>query len=104
MRTIFTIMLMVGLACFVASTASAQVTVYSPAVTVPAPIVAPPAVVYRPFVPAVVAPPVVVYRPFVPAPVVVAPRAVYYGPRAVVRTRFFVPGQPIRNYWRAVLP
>ena len=103
MRSLLAVLVVVALCGFTVSTASAQVTVYSP--VVPAPVVAPPAFVYRP---PVVVPPVVAYRPVVPAPVVtyspVVPAPVYYGPRAVVRTRFFVPGQPIRNYWRAVLP
>lgn len=100
MRTLLALMIVCGLIFTFATTASAQVTVYSP--VVPGPVIAPPTVVYRA---PVVVPPVVAFRPVVPAPVVrVAPRAVYYGPTAVVRTRYFVPGQPIRNYWRAVLP
>ena len=72
---------------------SAPVTVYSPA----------PVVTYRPIVP------VYRYRRFAPvygyrpAYSVAYPTTAYYPP-VYVRPRFFVPGQPVRNYWRAVLP
>ena len=72
---------------------SAPVNVYSPA----------PVVTYRPIVP------VYRYRRFAPfyayrpAYSVPYPTTVYYPP-VYVRPRFFVPGQPVRNYYRAVLP
>jgi hypothetical protein len=73
----------------------------------PAPVVeyaAPPVVTYY-------APPVVTYSP-VPAygyaysPVVTnySPVVTYYSPPVVVGPRVLVPGQPVRNVFRAVLP
>ena len=72
---------------------SSPVNVYSPA----------PVVTYRPIVP------VYRYRRFAPyyaySPVYSAPYATTaYYPPVYVRPRFFVPGQPVRNYYRAVLP
>lgn len=105
------LMLMVAaLVMFASSTAMAQwygvptpVTVYSPVVA-PAPVTVyhpAPVTVYRPapvvtYRPAVVPAPVAVYRP---APVVAYPPVtVYYRPE--IR----VPGQPVRNVLRAIVP
>ncbi|MBN1395192.1 MAG: hypothetical protein JW959_09225 [Pirellulales bacterium] len=76
-------------------------TVYYPGPPVyayPAPVYAYPAPVYRTYrVP--VAAPYAVYSP------VVAPAPVWVGPPAViVRGKVFIPGRPIRNAVRAVLP
>ncbi len=63
-----------------------------PVYACPAPMVASPAhVVYRV--------PYMVYR----APVVV-PTTVWYPPPVVVYPKVFIPGQPVRNVLRAVLP
>ena len=54
--------------------------------------------------PVVVAQPQVVYSPVVPAPLV-APVPVWVGPPAVVvGPRVFIPGRPVRNVIRAVVP
>ena len=54
--------------------------------------------------PVVVSPPQVVYSPVVPAPMV-TPAPVWVGPRGVVvYPRVFIPGQPVRNVLRAVVP
>jgi hypothetical protein len=53
--------------------------------------------------PVVVAGPRVVYAPVVPAPVV-APPPVWGGPGVVVYPRVLVPGQPVRNALRVVVP
>ncbi len=63
-----------------------------PVYTYPAPYV-----VARPVVAAPA--PVVYYRP---APVVYGPAPVVYGYPYVVRARYYVPGQPVRNTLRAV--
>lgn len=80
------------------SSAKAQTVVYGGVTVAPAP-----TVVYRyplatrAYVPA----PVPVYRYRVGVPYAV--RYPYYvGPRAVVRTKVYYPGQPIRNYWKAI--
>lgn len=72
-----------------------------------APVASPPRVVHRPVAPAV-SPPVVVHRPVAPA---VSPPVAVYQPVPVVpaapvfvRPRVFVPGQPIRNVLRAIVP
>jgi hypothetical protein len=65
----------------------------------------PPAVVYPP--PAYAyPPPYVTYSPVVPAPGYWAsPVPMWYGPPGVVvRGKVFIPGRPIRNTVRAVLP
>ena len=72
---------------------SAPVSVYSPA----------PVVTYRPVFPVYRYRPIAPVYTYRPAYSVAYPPAVYY-PRVYYRPRFFVPGQPIRNYWRAVLP
>ena len=81
--------------------------VYYPAATVyayPAPAYAYPARVYTYRVPVVAASPYVAYSPVVPAPVV-APMPVWYGPPGVVvRSKVYIPGRPVRNVVRAVLP
>lgn len=109
------LLILCGVLCVVAlmcSPASAQVvtyyyspvtTYYSPVTTyyAPSPVYASPAprVVYRPA-------PVVVYRPapvyVSPAPVVSYRYPVYYP--GVVRTKVYYPGQPIRNYFKAITP
>lgn len=65
----------------------------------PAPVVvAAPQIVYAPVAPAVV------YRPLVPAPVV-APAPVWVAPPGViVRSKVYIPGRPVRNVVRTVLP
>ena len=72
--------------------------VLAPGIFAPLPVIAPhlvaPAIGVRPLAP------VLAYRPVVP---VVAPARVLY-PGAVVRTKVYVWGQPIRNFWRRVLP
>jgi hypothetical protein len=45
--------------------------------------------------------PAPVYSTYYAAPVV-APYGVYYGGPVVVRPRYFVPGQPVRNAFRAI--
>jgi len=73
------------------------VTAYYPV----APVYAYPAPVYVP-------PPYVVYSPCLPPPVpaaVVAPAPVWIGPPgAVVRSKVYIPGRPVRNVIKAVLP
>ena len=74
---------------------SSPVNVYSPA----------PLVAYRPIAPVYR----YRYRRFAPAyaygPAYTVPYATRaYYPPVYVRPRFFVPGQPVRNYYRAVLP
>lgn len=72
----------------------------------PVPVAIPITTVYQPVVPAYA--PVVAYRPMVvPAPVPVvygAPAVVYAGRPAVVRSKVYLPGQPVRNILRAVTP
>ncbi len=99
-----------GAAPAAVSTPAPTVT-YSPVVqtAVPAPVVT-----YRPVVPAptvvyrapVVAAPVTVYRPVAPvtvySPVVAAP--VVAARPAVVRTKVYYPGEPIRNFFKAITP
>jgi len=54
--------------------------------------------------------PVVVARPVIaPAPVVVetpgvAPVPVWAGPPVVIRSKVYIPGRPVRNVLRAVVP
>lgn len=77
--------------------APAPVVTYRPTiVSAPAPVIA-----YSP-----VAPPVVAYSPVAPAPVAVAPAPVVYtvGRPVVVSTKVYVPGQPIRNFFKAITP
>ncbi len=79
----------------------------SPVYAYPAPVYAYPAPMYayRAYRVPVVAPsPYVAYAPVVAAPVVV-PRRVWYGPPAVVvRSKVYIPGRPVRNVVRAVVP
>ena len=82
----------------------APVVAYSPVIP------APPAVVaYSPVAPVAVAPvavapaPVAAYRP-VPVAVAPAPVVAVPAPVVVYRPRYFVPGQPIRNAFRAIIP
>ncbi|MFZ1934192.1 MAG: hypothetical protein WCB27_26115 [Thermoguttaceae bacterium] len=68
-----------------------------------APVYAYPAPVYPYRVP-VTAYPYVAYSPVVAAPAVV-PAAVWYGPPGVVvRSKVYIPGRPVRNVVRAVVP
>ena len=69
---------------------------YGPVVVAPAP-----SVVYAPrvYVPAPV--PVYTYRVGVPYAV---PGPLYYGRRAVVRSKVYYRGQPVRNYLKAITP
>jgi hypothetical protein len=99
----------------VGGTASAQyyvpqtVTAYYPApvLTAPVPYAVPAPVPYAAYyAPVVVARPRVAYMPVGPAvvapPVAVAP--VYAGPPAVIRSKVYYPGYPIRNTVRFLLP
>jgi len=81
-------------------TYSPVVTSYSPVVTSYSPVVAAPVVTsYSPVVTSY-SPVVTSYSPVVAAPVVTS----YYAP-AVVRSKLlYVPGQPVRNFFRAVTP
>ena len=84
---------------------AAPVYVYpAPVYAYPAPVYAYPAQVYTYRVPVVAASPYVAYSPVVPAPVI-APAPVWYGPPGVVvRSKVYIPGRPVRNVVRAVLP
>jgi hypothetical protein len=71
----------------------------APAYAYPAPVYAYPAPVYGYRVPAVAPAPYVAYAP------IVAPARVWVGPPAVVvRGKAYIPGRPVRNAVRAVLP
>lgn len=105
-----TLLALVAVACVLGTVnmADAQVvTYYSPVVT-PAPALVPaagPTVVYRPapvvtyYAPA----PTVVYSP-VPTVVAPVPAPVYVGRPAVIRSKVYYRGQPVRNLLRAVTP
>jgi hypothetical protein len=54
--------------------------------------------------PVVVAAPRVVYAPVVPAPVVVGSPVWVRPPAVVVRSKVYIPGRPVRNVVRAVVP
>jgi hypothetical protein len=74
----------------------------APVYAYPAPVYAYPAPYYSYRVP--VAYPYVAYSPVVAAPAVV-PAAVWYGPPGVVvRSKVYIPGRPVRNVVRAVVP
>ncbi len=81
--------------------------VYYPAVPFygyAAPVYAYPAPVYTYRVPVVAPSRYVAYAPVVSTPVV-APMPVWYGPPGVVvRSKVYIPGCPVRNVVRAVLP
>ena len=72
----------------------------APAYAYPAPVYAYPAPYYT------YRAPVVAYYPYAAyAPVVAAPVSVWYGaPGVVVRSKVYIPGRPVRNVIRAVLP
>jgi hypothetical protein len=74
----------------------------APVYAYPPPVVAAPQVAYAPVLPG----PRVVYSPVVPAPVLApAPVPYWYGPPAVVvRAKVYLPGRPVRNAVRFVLP
>jgi hypothetical protein len=113
-----------GLVLLLTGVASAQyatpmpAAVYSPTTVygAPLPYVSPYTAYYAPVVigrsrmvyfpaPAVAAAPAVIIAPAVaPAPVVVAQPAVVAGPPAVIRSKVYYPGHPIRNTVRAVVP
>ena len=79
-------------------------TYYAPLYGYPAPVYAYPA---PPVVPApyAVYSPVLAPRPYMTYAPVVAPAPVLVGPPAVVvRSKVFIPGRPVRNVVRAVLP
>jgi len=80
------------------------VVVYRPAAVAPAftPVVSP-VVVYRPVFPVVSAAPTVLYRPVVSTGLV-TPAPVVVGPPAVIRTKVYYPGEPIRNLIKAITP
>jgi hypothetical protein len=98
-----------------ASPAPVETAAYQPVISAPAetvtydPVTPAPVVSYRVVAPA----PVVVYRApvvsyYTPAPVVAYRPAVTYGPvvypAPVVRAKVYYPGQPVRNFFRAVTP
>jgi hypothetical protein len=65
----------------------------------------PAAPVYAYAAPTVVATPQVVYSPVYAPAVVAAPVPVLVGPPAVVvRSKVYIPGRPVRNVVRAVVP
>ncbi len=74
----------------------------APVYAYPRPVVAAPPVAYSP----VLAGPRVVYSPVVPAPVLApAPVPYWYAPPAViVRGKVYLPGRPVRNAVRFVVP
>jgi len=74
----------------------------APVYAYPPPVAAVPQVAYSP----VYAGPQVVYSPVVPAPVFApAPVPYWYGPPAVVvRAKVYIPGRPVRNAVRFVVP
>ena len=88
--------------------------VYSPVVPAYPPVVVQSAPVVTAYSPVVVAPPapaVITYRPVVPVvayrPVVTSyggPAYVPAGRPVVMRTKVYVPGQPVRNLFRAIAP
>jgi hypothetical protein len=85
---------------------AAPVYAYSaaPAYPYPAPMYAYPAPYYAYRVPVVAPSPYVAYAPVAPA-AVFAPAPVWYGPPGVVvRSKVYIPGRPVRNVVRAVLP
>jgi hypothetical protein len=105
-----------GQTVYYGAPAVAQTTYYAPAASVavaPAPVVAYRPVVVRGPAPVVayspVASPIVAYSP-VASPVVayspVAPMPVVYaaGRPVVVSTKVYVPGQPVRNFFKAITP
>jgi hypothetical protein len=61
-----------------------------------------PTVVYSAPIPVVPYPPTVVYRPALVAPPPVV--AYYYARPVIVRPKVYVPGQPVRNFLRAITP
>jgi hypothetical protein len=112
------ILLALGVLLLVGATASAQyyapevVTTYYPApvYTAPVPYAVPAPMVYSAYYapPVVVARPRVAYMPVAPAfvapPVVAVPPPVVLGSPAVIRSKVYYPGHPIRNTVRYVLP
>jgi hypothetical protein len=100
----------------VVETVRTDVSYVAPAVSVPATIDPIPVTSYYWPAPAVpVVAPITTYRPVptvtwqVPAvapvaTVPVAPGAIAVGPPVIVRSRVYVPGQPIRNMFRAITP
>jgi hypothetical protein len=79
--------------------ATGPVAAYAPVVTTA--YYAPPAVYYPAPAPYYVASPIAMPY-YAAAPVAVAP--VYYGPAVVVRPKFYIRGEPVRNVLRAVTP
>jgi hypothetical protein len=82
----------------------APVVVYHPVVASPvvAPAIVTPVVAYRPVVPVVSVSPTVVYRPV--ATEVLSPVPVLVGKPAIIRTKVYYPGEPIRNLIKALTP
>ncbi len=74
----------------------------APMYAYPPPMVAAPQMAYAPVLPG----PRVVYAPVLPAPVLApAPAPYWYGPPAViVRGKVYLPGRPVRNAVRFVVP
>ena len=122
MKTAWMVMLFAGASLWHVAGASAQFyTVYSPVVPVyapPAPVVSyyPPAPITTYYPPAPVtayygpAPVTSYYAPaYAPGPVPVTayyggPVPFYAGRPVIARTKFYVPGQPVRNAFRAIGP
>jgi hypothetical protein len=75
----------------------------APVYSYPAPVYAYPAPYYTYRVPVVAPYPYYAYSPVVAAPVY-APAAAWYGPGVVVRSKVYIPGRPVRNVVRAVVP
>ena len=105
MKNIFAVAVAV-LAVLTCATAWAQCGCGGPVVVqtyYPAPVAAAPVVTayYAPPVYTTYYAPAPVYTTYYAAPVV-APYAVYYRAPVVVRPHYFVPGQPVRNAFRAI--
>ena len=110
MRNRFALLLMTGtigaLVAFTSSKAQAQrvVTYYAPSVATPvttyAPVVQRPVTTY--YAPPVATPVTTYYAPAVTAVPVATP--VVAARPVVVRTKVYIPGQPVRNILRAITP
>jgi len=73
----------------------------APVYAYPPPVVAAPQVAYSPVLPA----PQVMYAPVAPAPILApAPVPYWYGRPVVVRSKVYLPGRPVRNVVRFVVP
>ncbi|HVA47442.1 MAG TPA: hypothetical protein VNH11_13820 [Pirellulales bacterium] len=85
--------------------AYSPVTTYSPVVTETVTAYSPVATTaYSPVATTTYSPAVTTYSPVLTAPVVAAPVVTSYYTPVVVRPRYFVPGEPVRNFFRALGP